>query len=121
MSMKQIFKNGNVVTMNPDAPEATAFGILGDRFFSVGSNEEVEKWVDEGTDVVDIGGKTVIPGFNETHNHLSMYAMTLLHADCRTPPNQSIEEIKARIREMAGSAKPGEWIRGWWYDDTLIT
>ena len=121
MNMKQVFINGNVVTMNPDAPEATAFGIFGDRFFSVGSDEEVEKGADEGTDVVDLGGKTVIPGFNETHNHLSMYAMTLLHADCRTPPNQNIEDIKNRIRDMVGSAKPGEWIRGWGYDDTLIS
>ncbi len=119
--MKQIYKNGNVVTMNSDAPEATAFGILGDRFFSAGSDDEVGKWADEGTDVIDLGGKTVIPGFNETHNHLSMYATTLLHADCRTPPNQSIEDIKTRVREMVESVKPGEWIRGWGYDDTLIS
>jgi predicted amidohydrolase YtcJ len=121
MNMKQIYKNGDIVTMNPEMPEATAFGILGDRFSSVGADDEVEKWADGGTKIVDLGGKTVIPGFNETHNHLSMYAMTLLHADCRTPPNQSIEDIKTRIREMAVSAKPDEWIRGWGYDDTLIS
>lgn len=119
--MDQIFLNGNVVTMDPKAPEATAFGIMGDRIWAVGSNEEILKWAKNKTKVVDLGSKTVIPGFIESHNHLSTYAMTLLQADCRTPPNRSIEEVKAKIREMADGAEPGHWVRGWGYDDTLIT
>lgn len=120
MAVDQIFLNGNVVTMDPKAPEATAFGIMGDRICAVGSNEEIRKWADSKTKVVDLGGKTIIPGFIESHNHLSSYAMTLLQADCRTPPNRSIEEVKAKVREMADATEPGHWVRGWGYDDTLI-
>ena len=120
MAVDQIFLNGNVVTMDPEVPKATAFGIKGDRICAVGSDEEIRRWADSKTKVVDLGGKTVIPGFIESHNHLSSYAMTLLQADCRTPPNQSIKEVKTRIREMADATEPGHWVRGWGYDDTLI-
>jgi len=120
MALDQIFLNGNVVTMNPKAPEATAFGIMDDRICVVGSSEEIRKWAGSNTKVVDLGGKTVIPGFIESHNHLSSYAMTLLQADCRTPPNRSIEEVKARISEMVFATEPGHWVSGWGYDDTLI-
>ena len=87
--MDQIFLNGSVVTMDPEVPKATAFGIMDDRICAVGSDEEIRKWADSKTKVVDLDGKTVIPGFIESHNHLSSYAMTLLQADCRTPPNQT--------------------------------
>ena len=120
MAVDQIFLNGTIVTMDPKAPEATAFGIMGDRFWAVGSDNEVRKWAEDRTKVVDLRGKTVIPGFIESHNHLSSYAMTLLQADCRTPPNRGIEEVKTRIKEMADATEPGHWVRGWGYDDTLI-
>lgn len=120
MSMKQIFKNGNVVTMDPDAPETTAFGIIGDRFHVIGSDEEIRKWTDEGTELVDLKGKTVIPGFIETHNHMSHFSLSLSYEDCGSPPNQSIEDVMACIKQAAASREPGQWIRGRGYDDTLI-
>lgn len=120
MIADQIFLNGNVVTMDPGMPEATAFGIVSGRFCAVGSDNEIRKLARNGTKIVDLGGKTVIPGFIESHNHMSLYAMTLLQADCRTPPNQSIEDVKASIRDMVDATEPDQWVRGWGYDDTLI-
>jgi predicted amidohydrolase YtcJ len=120
MAADRVFVNGNVITMRPGSPRATAFAILGERFCAVGVDEEVRRWADGGTPVTDLGGKTVVPGFIESHNHLSIYAMTLLQADCRTPPNESIEDVKARLRDMAEATEPGQWVRGWGYDDTLV-
>ncbi|MBW2086404.1 MAG: amidohydrolase family protein, partial [Deltaproteobacteria bacterium] len=121
MKANQLFINGNIVTMAPQSPEATAFAIMGDRFCAVGRDDEIRQWIAEDTRVVDLEGRTVIPGFIETHNHMSMYAVRLSHTDCGTPPNQEIEEVKARLKETAASLKPGEWVIGWGYDDTLIT
>ena len=99
---------------------ASAFVISGDRFLMVGSDAEAASCVDATSEVTDLNGKTVAPGFIESHSHLSLYAMTLLQANCRTPPNKNLEDVKTRIREMAVESGPDQWIKGWGFDDTLI-
>lgn len=120
MTAEQVFVNADVVTMDPEGPSAQAFAVFGDRFCAVGSEEEVRPWVGRETRVVDLRERTVLPGFIESHSHPSLYAMTLLQADCRTPPNGTVGEVKARLKVMAGALGPGGWVRGWGYDDTLI-
>jgi predicted amidohydrolase YtcJ len=120
MAMMKVFRNGKIVTMNPAMPEASAFAVFKGRFLAVGSGDAINRWVEDGTEVVDLKGKTVAPGFIETHNHLSSYAMTLMEADCRPETNKRIEDVKTHLREKVEKAKPGEWIKGWGYDDTLI-
>lgn len=116
----QVFINGNVLTMDTKTPQASAFAVFGDRFYAVGSDSEIRKVSAAGTKLTDLRGKTVIPGFIETHNHLSDYAMTLLQANCATPPNRSIEDVLSRIKAAATRKVPGEWVRGWGYDDTFV-
>jgi predicted amidohydrolase YtcJ len=116
----QVFIHADVVTMDPERPSAQAIAVSGDRFGAVGSEEEVGLWVGGETRIVDLAGKTVVPGFIESHSHPSLYAMTLLQADCRTPPNWTVEEVKGRLKAMAREVGPGKWVRGWGYDDTLV-
>ncbi len=118
--METIFVNGDVITMNPRRPRAAAFGISGDRFGPVGSETEIRQAACRNPRVVDLGGKTVVPGFIESHNHLSIYATGLLQADCSPAAGPTIDDIKGRIRALAGETPPGQWVRGWGYDDTLI-
>jgi len=120
MPADSIFFNGRIVTMSPEKPDASAFAVVGDRFRAVGSDDQIRQLAGTRTPAVDLEGRTVVPGFIETHSHLSLYAMTLLQADCKTPPNQNIDDIKHRIAEMAAREKPDQWIKGWGYDDTLI-
>ena len=121
MTVKQVFLNGEVITMNSKSAEATAFGIIGDRFWAVGSDDEIRKLVDKKTKVTDLKRKTVIPGFIESHNHISEYATNLLQTDCNPNSNRNIDDVKKRIREMAEKTEPGQWVKGWGYDDTLIS
>lgn len=116
----QMFFNGNVLTMDAKKPEASDFGITGDRFSAVGSGAKLRKSFGKGAKVVDLNGKTVVPGFIESHAHLSDYAMTLIQADCSTPPNRNIEDVIARVNEITKDISPGQWVKGWGYDDTLI-
>jgi predicted amidohydrolase YtcJ len=118
--MMKVFRNGKIVTMNPAMPEASAFVVSDGRFLAVGSDDDLNKWMGEGTEVVDLKGKIVAPGFIETHNHLSMYAKNLMEANCRPEVNKRIENVKTHLREKVEKAKPGDWIKGWGYDDTLI-
>lgn len=120
MGVDQVFFNGQVLTMNPKAPLASAFSIVAGRFFAVGSELEVRKNTPGKINAVDLGGGTVVPGFIETHSHPSLYAMTQLQADCYTPPNQDIADVKSRLVTLARAVAPGRWIKGWGYDDTLI-
>lgn len=120
MRAAKVFLNGVVLTMDRRDSVCSAFGIAGDRFCVVGSDREVTGWAGPETKVTDLQGKTVVPGFIESHSHLSLYAMTRLQADCRTPPNQNLADVLERIRTMAETVGPGEWVRGWGYDDTLI-
>lgn len=106
--------------MNPGTPEATAFGIMGDRFCIVGSDDDVKKYADDSSTVIDLDGKTVVPGFIETHNHMSWYSIFVLWADCTSQRNETIEDVKSRIKEKVEVAGPGEWVRGHGYDDTMI-
>lgn len=120
MSEKRLYLNGSVVTMNPKQPEAAAFGITGNRFCAVGSNDEIRQWANNEAKVVDLNGKTVVPGFIETHTHLSWYGMARQTVDCASPLNRTIEDVKAQIKERVQSTKAGEWVIGQKYDDTLI-
>lgn len=117
---KKVYVNGCIVTMSDASPEASAFGVLGDRFWIVGSDEDVRRWAGSDADVVDLGGKTVIPGLLETHNHLSWFSMRLEWVDCSTPLNRTIEDVKRGIKEKINTVKPGEWVVGHSFDDTMV-
>ncbi len=120
MRADRIFINGDIVTLDHETPAVSALAVTGDRFLAVGSNNEILKLADDQTEIVDLSGKTITPGFIETHAHLSLYALTLLQIDCSSPLNSSIEDVKNRIGAQAQTLEPGQWIKGWGFDDTLI-
>ena len=120
MAATEIYLNGDIVSMAPGHPAATSFAVRDGRFVAVGSEDEVQAVRRGHTRLVDLKGRTVVPGFIETHCHLSLYAMFRLQANCATPPNRNIEEVKQEIEKMARRVDGRSWVRGWGYDDTLI-
>lgn len=114
------FLNGQILTMENQGM-ASAFAVEGNVFGKVGSDKDVLTWAGPSCTRVDLKGRTVTPGFIESHNHISEYAMGLLQADCSAEANQSVAEVKARIAQMARNAGPGKWVRGWGYDDSRIS
>ena len=106
--------------MASDTPAASAFAVTGERFAAVGDEGTVRRAATSTCRVADLGGRTVIPGFIETHYHLSLFAMMRLQADCRTPPNRTLQDVLGRIGQKAEAVGPGNWVRGWGFDDTLI-
>jgi len=121
MSADQIFINGDILTLDEQTPLASAIAVTGDRFMAVGSNRQILKLVDDNTRIVDLSGKTIIPGFIETHAHLSLHALTLLQTDCSSPLNCCIQDVKNLIAAKVSDLEPGQWIKGWGFDDTLIS
>ncbi|MFQ5521239.1 MAG: amidohydrolase, partial [Candidatus Methylomirabilia bacterium] len=102
-------------TMDRSFPVAEALAVQDGRIVAVGSTDEV-LWLRQGEhELVDLKGKTVLPGFVDAHNHFSIAALEGFWADCRTPPLGSIADIQAALRAQAESTPSGEWIRGWGY------
>lgn len=72
-----LFVNGTVVTMNPVHPQAEAVLVRGDRIVAVGQVTDMGALAAPGARVVDLGGQTLLPGFNEAHNHMLMFGRAL--------------------------------------------
>ena len=111
-----ILYNANILTVDAAQPRAQAVAIAGGRFFAVGSNDDVRRLAKAGTRQVDIGGKTVVPGFIDAHTHPSYAGIRHLRwVDCDL---RSIADIQKAIRERAAKTPAGDWVIGFKYDDT---
>jgi predicted amidohydrolase YtcJ len=108
-----VFKNGNVYTVDDARPKAEAVAIKGDRILFVGSNSDAEKYVGSNTRVVDLGGKTMLPGMTDAHHHLS--GVGFREITLNLEGITSLEEFLAKVKERLSQKRPGEWVtgRGW--------
>ena len=111
-----ILYNGNFITIDPDMPSAESVAIGNGRFLAVGKNSEVLSLAGPWTIKVNLGGKSVTPGFIDAHSHPGGAGRShLVNVDCDL---RSIEDIKNAIRERASKTPKGEWVFGFKYDDT---
>ena len=108
-----IFINGNIYTVDEDNPNVEALAIKADRILFAGSEEEARAFQGEHTNVMDLEGKFVMPGFIEGHGHFSGLGSSLMNLNFLK--SKSWDEIVKAVEEKAKTAKPGEWItgRGW--------
>jgi predicted amidohydrolase YtcJ len=111
-----ILYNANIHTMDAANPQAQAVAISGGRFLAVGTKDEVDNLASASTKRIDIGGRTVLPGFIDAHLHTASSGLRhLKEVDCDL---RSIAAIQAAIRERAARTPPGQWVLGFKYDDT---
>jgi predicted amidohydrolase YtcJ len=111
-----IFVNGDIYTQATPA-RAQAMAVANGRIVAVGSNEEIRKLKQGRTQVVDLGGHFVMPGFNDAHLHLA--AGGLMHLEVDLVGAKSLAEMQQRIAEHAKSTHPGDWIIGRGWDHTV--
>ena len=111
-----ILYNGNFWTVDPRQPRAQAVSTSGGRFLAIGSNEEVLPLAAGNAKKIDLGGKTVLPGFIDAHSHPAEAGLSHLRmVDCDL---RSIADILKALHERAAKTPPGEWVLGFKYDDT---
>ena len=108
-----VLTNGKVVTVEEGAPAAQAVAIRGSRILAVGSSAEIRKHVGPKTQVIDVKGQLVIPGFIEGHGHFNGIGAAELGLKLMNAKTWNL--IVAMVAERVKTAKPGEWIygRGW--------
>jgi predicted amidohydrolase YtcJ len=105
-----IVVNGKVITADAAFSIAEAVAIRDGKFLAVGSNAEVKSFAGSHTQVIDAGGRTVVPGLIDTHAHVEaagLFKYTVLFDGAST-----VAEALARVKDMASRTAPGEWIRG---------
>ncbi|MBC7130880.1 amidohydrolase family protein, partial [Candidatus Bathyarchaeota archaeon] len=118
MKADLILKGGQVLTMNPAMPYAEALAIKADRILKVGAEAEIAKYADEKTTIIDLKGKTVVPGFIDTHVHLTDFGKILAWLDLSDA--KSIEDIKAKVKARCKGAPKARWILGrGWHEENL--
>ena len=111
-----ILYNAHIITSDPSNPVAYAVAIKGEHIVAIGTNDEVLHLASGFTKKVDLGGKTVTPGFIDAHSHpASSGRAHLRNVDCDL---RSIGAIQNAIKERASITPKGEWILGFKYDDT---
>jgi predicted amidohydrolase YtcJ len=102
------------MTVDKSAPEATAFAVDADRFIRVGGEAEVLEIAGEPARVIDLGGRTVTPGFNDAHLHPVAIPPGAVYVG---PPIVTVDGIVERLREAAAETPVGSWVLGWGYED----
>ncbi len=111
-----VLYNGNVLTMSRRQPRAQAVAVADGRFLHVGTNAEIRNSATARTIKIDLGGKTVVPGFIDAHTHPAVSGrLHLRQVDCDL---RSISAIQAAIRQRAANTPKGKWVLGFKYDDT---
>jgi hypothetical protein len=105
-----VLRNGKIVTVDPERPEAQAVAISGYTVAAVGTNDEIARYVGSNTQVIDLNGQLAIPGFIEGHGHYMGLGESKMQLDLTTAKN--FDDIVAMVAEAARRAPPGEWIRG---------
>ena len=103
-----VYVGGHVVTVDGEFSIAEAFAVDDGRFVAVGTDDEVRALAGEGTEVVELGGRTVIPGLIDSHLHqfgaaLNAPRVSLLEA-------RSMNDVRDAIAERVAETPPGEWV-----------
>jgi len=118
-----MFVHANVYTGVPDNTpfgsvlRAEAIAVKGDRVLAVGKMFDLQKLKGDQTQVIDLDGHFVMPGFNDAHLHLADAGLQKLGVDVQGV--KSLDEFRERLRAKVEAAKAGEWVLGGGWDETL--
>lgn len=122
-----IFHNGTIITIDDNQPEAEAVAIKEGKIIAVGTREEVLKTAGANTQKIDLSGKTLLPGFFDSHGHAWMIGFQSLTANLLPPPDGRGKDIASLIKLLQSwaaankkSVKQLGWIVGFGYDNSQL-
>lgn len=112
--------NARVYTVDTAHPDAQAIAVGGDRLLAVGTNAEIQALRGPRTQVIDAGGRAVIPGLHDAHGHVLGLGQGLQQLDLRG--TTSAQAVVDAVRAKAGQTPQGQWIqgRGWDQNDWAV-
>jgi predicted amidohydrolase YtcJ len=107
--VSMVLINGNVVTLDKKTPKASAVAVRDGKIVAVGSDAQIKKLIGPETKVIDLKGKTLVPGLTDSHLHLVNLGVSLVRIDLADSKNE--DDAAALVKSQAGRFT-SEWIRG---------
>ena len=113
MDVDLIFANGNIYTVNEQRPHAEAIAVKDRRIVFVGTNEDAKKLGGDKTRLVDLGSKTVVPGFTDSHCHI--FGIGEREMRLNLEGTNTLQDFLAKVNARVSQTENGKWItgRGW--------
>ena len=118
-----VFLGGNILTMDDARPVVEALAVRDGRILAAGSRLEVEAAAGAGVEVRRLAGNTLLPGFIDSHGHISAVISFMAFENVASPPVggvRNIADIQRLLTEKASATLKGEWIMAAGYDDSLL-
>ena len=103
--------NGSILTVDKNLSVAEAVAIRDGKFVAIGKNRKIRSYIDKNTRIIDAGGRTVVPGLHESHNHVSGAVRGELSAGRPFRQLNSIKDIQEYARQQVQETTGGEWVR----------
>src|SRR6516164_5072201 len=103
-----VYRNGRIYTLDAKSSVISAVAVMDGKFFAVGDEADVKPFIGPKTQVIDLGGKPVIPGLNDTHDHTMQAGERAVRV--KLDDVKSVAEALQRIKDATAKKKPGEWI-----------
>lgn len=125
-AVDQIYWGGDILTMRGESPEyVEALAVTGNKISHVGKKDQLLSLKKSHTQIINLGGKTLLPGFIDGHGHITQYADALEQAELSPPPVGKVESIPDIIRELKAlqkrlNIKDGQVIIGSGYDPEYL-
>ena len=124
MTAQLVFLNANVITFDNRQPAAEAVAVIGNRIARVGTNDDIREEIGPETRVVDLGGRTLLPGFNDNHTHPISFGIGLGLIDARPAAIPTLAELQDAFRAAASANGNGNgrgaWLLARGYDDSRL-
>jgi hypothetical protein len=115
-----IFVGGRVHTVNATNDVVPAVAVAAGRILAAGSDADVRALAGSRTRVVELKGRSLLPGFIDAHAHLASLGIAETAIDCKAPGMQSIATLQEAVRQRATVQPAGTWIRGRGYDQSRL-
>ncbi len=120
-----IYHGGDIVTVDDDLPSAEALAIKDGKILAVGKEVDVLQLRGETTSLIDLGGKTLVPGFVDGHAHFLGFGSQAVGANLLAPPDGSVNTIDDLVAKLQEFAKGPDvqrtgWVFGLGYDDAVL-
>lgn len=115
--------NATILTMNVHQPTAEAVLIKGHRIAAVGDQASLEAQLPLLSRIIDLGGRSLLPGFVDAHSHFPSSGLASAFLDLTPPPVGDVgalDTLLRRVAEYASSRPAGQWIVGFNYDDASL-
>jgi predicted amidohydrolase YtcJ len=122
LSADLVIINGKIVTVDKRFSIAQAVAIKDGKVIAVGKDEDIKELAGKNTKVLNLKGKAVLPGINDSHIHACTYWGTRppLAVGVGYPAVKSIGDIVKAVGEKVKTVKPGEWVQGWGWDEGYL-